>query len=167
MKNKDGFGIFLQRQIPTLVVLVIAIIGLLLVPSQIPLSKVAQGSQLGPRFVPTVMLAAAAIFCVLSIIAEAYSWLAKGKSLQPCPLASLQQYSKVALMVAALLVWYVLLKSVGFIIMTTLLMVVSMHLLGNRRLWQFVVIPVVFSTAIYLLFSGLLNVPLPAGIIPL
>ena len=151
MKNKDGFGIFLQRQIPTLVVLVIAIIGLLLVPSQIPLSKVAQGSQLGPRFVPTVMLAAAAIFCVLTIIAEAYSWLAKGKSLQPFPL----------------LVWYVLLKSVGFIIMTTLLMVVSMHLLGNRRLWQFVVIPVVFSTAIYLLFSGLLNVPLPAGIIPL
>ena len=70
-------------------------------------------------------------------------------------------------MVAALLVWYVLLKSVGFIIMTTLLMVVSMYLLGNRRLWQFVVIPVVFSTAIYLLFSGLLNVPLPAGIIPL
>lgn len=167
MKKKADFNIFLQRQIPSIVVLVITLVGLVLVLYQIPLSKVAQESQLGPRFVPVVMLVASAVFCIFSIIAEAYAWHKGNESPQPFPLASFREYLKVMALVVALMLWYIFLKSVGFIIMTTLLMVVSMYLLGNRRIWQFLAIPVLFSTVIYLLFSGLLNVPLPAGILPL
>ena len=47
MKNKDSFRTFLCRQVPTITVLIIALVALLLVPVQVPLSKTAQGSQLG------------------------------------------------------------------------------------------------------------------------
>ena len=167
MNKKHMWKPFLQRQIPTAVVLLFSIIGLILVPFQIPLSKVAQSSQLGPRFVPTVMLVAAAVFCVISIASEAYLCFYKGKEMKPFPLATKRQYGKVALLVVSLLVWYVLLRSMGFIIMTTFLMIVSMWLLDNRRLWQYIVIPVGFSVAIYLVFAVFLNVPLPGGILPL
>ena len=73
MKNKDSFRTFLCRQVPTITVLIIALVALLLVPVQVPLSKTAQGSQLGPRFIPTVMSGGAAFFCLLSILSEAYA----------------------------------------------------------------------------------------------
>lgn len=167
MKKKVQLGIFLRRQIPTLVTFAIALGALLLVPLQIPLSKTAQNSQLGPRFVPTVMLSGAAIFSVLSMASEAYACFKCGESCVPFQLATLRQYGKVALLVASLLIWYVLLKPVGFVIMTAMLMMISMYLLGNRRVWQIIAIPVIVSTGIYLLFSGLLNVPLPSGILPM
>ena len=68
MKNKDSFRTFLCRQVPTITVLIIALVALLLVPVQVPLSKTAQGSQLGPRFIPTVMSGGAAFICLISIL---------------------------------------------------------------------------------------------------
>lgn len=167
MKNKDSFRTFLCRQVPTITVLIVALVVLFLIPVQIPLSKTAQGSQLGPRFIPTVMLSSAAFFCLLSILSESYACFFKKEALESFPLATLRQYGKVALLIAALLVWYVLLKSIGFVIMTALLMAISMFLLSNRHTWQIILIPIVVSVGIYLLFSSLLNVPLPAGILPL
>ena len=167
MKNKDSFRTFLCRQVPTITVLIIALIALLLIPVQVPLSKTAQGSQLGPRFIPAVILSGAVFFCLLSFLSEAYTYFCKKGSFESFPLATLRQYGKVALLIAALLIWYVLLKSIGFIIMTALLMATSMFLLGNRHTWQIILIPLVVSTGIYLLFSSLLNVPLPSGILPL
>lgn len=167
MKNKENLYLFVKRQIPTLVVLLIAVVGIILLPSQVPMSKAAQASQLGPRFMPMVMLGATIFFCLVSIAAEAYACFGKGEEVHPFPLETARQYAKVLCLVAAMILWYVLLKKVGFALMTALLMAVSMSLLGNRRVWQLIVIPVVCSAAIYFVFSGVLNVPLPAGILPL
>ena len=167
MKMNYSFKDFLKRQVPTLVVLCTAVIGLILLPSQIPMSKSAQSSVLGPRFFPMVMLGAVISFSCLSIALEAYAAFAQGDVPEPVHWEAPTQYIRVAGLLAALIVWYVCLKSVGFVIMTALLMALTMFLLGNRQVWQIIVIPVVFSLFIYLLFANFLNVPLPAGILPL
>ncbi len=167
MKERKTIRIFIRRQIPTVAVLLLAAIGIALLPTQVPLSKAAQASQLGPRFVPMVMLWGTIGFCLLSILTQAYACLIKKEPLKPFPVTTLRQYSKVLCLVAALILWYVLLRPVGFIIMTALLMAVSMLLLGNRRTWQLIAIPVICSAVIYVIFAHMLNVPLPAGILPL
>lgn len=167
MIKNDNFRIFIRRQIPTAVVLLIAVGGIALLPSQVPLSKAAQSSQLGPRFVPMVMLCGTIGFCLLSVAAEAYAFLIRKQPPAPFAATTLRQYGNVLCLAGALLLWYVLLRRVGFVVMTSLLMAASMALLGNRRLWQLTVIPVVCSVMIYMVFAKLLNVPLPAGILPL
>ena len=69
MKNKDSFRTFLCRQVPT---------------------KTAQGSQLGPRFIPTVMSGGAAFFCLLSILSEAYACFCQKEALESFHLATLR-----------------------------------------------------------------------------
>ena len=148
-------------------VLLIAVGGIILLPSQVPLSKAAQSSQLGPRFVPMVMLCGTIGFCLLSIAVEAYAFLIRKEPLAPFASVTLRQYGNVLCLAGALILWYVLLRQIGFVVMTALLMAVSMALLGNRRLWQLIVIPIICSMVIYAVFARLLNVPLPAGILPL
>lgn len=167
MLKNENFRIFVRRQIPTAVVLLIAAAGIVLLPGQVPLSKAAQSSQLGPRFVPLVMLCGTIGFCLLSIAAEAYAFLIRKEPPAPFAPVTLRQYGNVLCLAGALLLWYVLLRQAGFVVMTALLMAVSMALLGNRRLWQLTVIPVACSVVIYMVFAKLLNVPLPAGILPL
>lgn len=163
MNKKSAFVIFIKRQTPTLVVLLLAVIGLILLPFQVPMSKSAQAAVLGPRFVPTVMLWATIGFCCLSFAAEAFSVFYRHEALEPRSYAAPKQYIKVACMVAALILWYLLLKTIGFVPLTALLMMYTMYLLGNRAVWQLLVVPTTCSVLIYLVFSSLLNVPLPAG----
>lgn len=167
MKSDGSFVDFLKRQIPTLVVMLTAIIGLLLLPSQIPMSKSAQNSVLGPRFFPMVMLGAVIAFSCLSIVLEAYAFFIRKDAPERVQWGSPMQYIRVVSLLAALIVWYIFLKQAGFVIMTTLLMALTMFLLGNRKIWQIILIPIGFSFFIYLLFARFLNVPLPAGILPL
>lgn len=166
-KTPTRLHVFIGRQVPTLIVLCLCVIGLILLPFQIPVSKAAQASALGPRFFPTVMLCAAAVCCIISILSESYCFFARGENLKSFPLAPVKQYGKVLCLVAALLVWYVLLHPIGFVIMTVCLMIISMLLLGNRHVWQVIAIPCLTSVLIYLVFANFLNVPLPAGILPL
>ncbi len=114
-----------------------------------------------------VMLGAVIAFSCLSVILEAYVFFIQKDVPESTHRGTLTQYIRVASLLVALILWYIFLKSVGFVIMTALLMALTMFLLGNRKTWQMIVVPVGFSIFVYLLFAHFLNVPLPAGILPL
>ncbi|MGN0906093.1 MAG: tripartite tricarboxylate transporter TctB family protein [Bullifex sp.] len=69
------------------------------------------------------------------------------------------------IMVAATFVYYKLMKPVGFLIMTPLYLFGSFMLFGYKKKVKGAVIAIVFSVAVYLLFTKVFMVFLPRGIL--
>lgn len=75
-------------------------------------------------------------------------------------------WRKFGLLLAALVVYALLLAPVGYILATTLFFVGAARVMGSRRPVRDAVIGLVFSVTIYFGFTELLGVRLPAGIFP-
>lgn len=151
--KRNSFSIFLTA---FLIAMIICI------PKQIKVSLIAQDT-VSPRFFPYVSSIAALVCCVLSMILDAVSLcgeVRRGKSGEPARDENVS-YLRVVICVALLLVWYLVIKRVGFIISTTVVTFVLSYMLGNRNKVSLVVFPVVFTLAIYLIFANLLHVNLP------
>jgi len=162
--NQNMLKQYIRQELPVLVVFFVAMALLIVLPSQIPESKMAQASVLGPRFFPRVMLCGVMLFCLLGIAGDANQVFRNKQPLETEESATPKHYRNVLALIVALMAWYLLLKTVGFILMTAILMAVSMLLLGNRNKLQIVLIPTFFSVALYLLFANYLNVMLPKGL---
>jgi len=104
------------------------------------------------------------LFCLLGIAGDANQVFRNKQPLETEESATPKHYQSVLALIVVLMAWYLLLKTVGFILMTAILMAVSMLLLGNRNKLQIVLIPIFFSVALYLLFANYLNVMLPKGL---
>lgn len=66
-----------------------------------------------------------------------------------------------------ILVYIFLLELIGFVIMTILFIFFTTWFLGYKKLISNLAVSVTFSLVIYLLFSYLLQINLPAGILPI
>ena len=66
-------------------------------------------------------------------------------------------------MFGTFLVYIYLATLFGYIASTIAFMVLSFYLLGVRKVWMLVVIPLAITLATYYLFENLLNVYLPTG----
>lgn len=66
---------------------------------------------------------------------------------------------------AALVVYAVLLHPLGYTLATALFFPVTARILGSRRVWRDIIIGLVFGLAIYLIFTRVLGVRLPAGLL--
>ena len=67
--------------------------------------------------------------------------------------------------IALIILYAVLLKPVGYIITSIVLMVCLLGLFRVKKVWVYIVLPVVTTAAAYYLFHSLLRVPLPAGLL--
>lgn len=72
---------------------------------------------------------------------------------------------RVALMLAALSVCFLVLELLGFLVVTTLFMGVMIFCLGERSWRMLATVPPLSAIALYAVFAVWLRVPLPKGII--
>jgi len=118
----------------------------------------------GPRLAPVVVSAA------WVLIAGFY--LAMQFRPQPMPAEDEETEEKPGWLapvgVAAALVGFaVALEYAGFVVSAALFIVVVSRILGSRSLIRDVIVAVVLPTAVYLAFTRLLDIFLPAGVLPL
>lgn len=72
---------------------------------------------------------------------------------------------EVFIAIGAILLYAILLKGVGYIICSALLMIGLLLIFRIKKIWAYVVLPVVTTALAYFLFHSLLRVPLPTGLL--
>jgi putative tricarboxylic transport membrane protein len=96
----------------------------------------------------------------LSLVLLFRGWLGRGDAPRPYG-----QWQKPVVMLAALVVYAVLLEPLGYILSTIFIAVVTLRILGVAS-WRLVAVSsVVLSVVVYVLFTRFLDVELPAGIL--
>jgi len=118
--------------------------------------------KVGPSFYPNLL---AGLLILFSVILAVLGGLGRSKgSSEPLNPGS-AGFARAALSLAAAVIYTVLLKPVGFFIMTTLFVLALMTLLGNRRPLQLALVPLGTSVGVWLIFQKLLTISLPAGLL--
>lgn len=124
-------------------------------------------SQIGPRFFP-FLVAAGLLVCGALLMLQALR--GKGSSAEDSedvdPAARVDWWP-VGLLGAALVAAILLIEVLGFILATTLLFCGAAFGFGSRRFVRDALIGLVLTTLVYLAFTRLLDLNLPAGILPL
>lgn len=118
--------------------------------------------KVGPSFFPTVLAGLLIIFSVASII-----FALKGKSkgtVEPLRLSD-KGVQRGLLMLAATIIFCVVLEPLGFIPSAIAFLIPMMLLMGNRKPLQLAIAPVLVTFAIWLIFEKVLNLSLPAGVL--
>lgn len=159
---KQNLKVYLKRNALTFILICFLIAMLIFIPQQIKVSLIAQDT-VSPRFFPYVSVIAALVCCALSLVTDVFSMaseIKKGKEVDKKKDEN-TSYLRVIICIALLLVWYLVIKHVGFIISTVAVTFILSYMLGNRNKISLIVFPVVFTLAIYFVFSNLLHVNLP------
>jgi putative tricarboxylic transport membrane protein len=96
----------------------------------------------------------------LSLILLFRAWLGRGGALK-----AYGEWQRPVIMLAALAVYAVLLEPLGYIASTIFIAMVTLRILGVMS-WKVIILSsVVLSVSVYYLFTRLLGVELPAGIL--
>lgn len=150
--KRNSFTIFLT----------VFLLGLLLcIPSQIKVSLVSKAT-VSPRAFPYVATIAALVCCLLSLVMDFFTLKKEGKEQGEEMVRDENiSYLRIVACIALLLAWYLVLKTIGFIISTVGVMFVLSYMLGNRNKISLAVFPAAFTLIIYFVFSQLLHVNLP------
>jgi putative tricarboxylic transport membrane protein len=64
-----------------------------------------------------------------------------------------------------LVLYFVLLPLVGFVVTTSIMLILFIKWFSKRAWWKTILISVLFTVAIYLLFGSVLNVPMNFGLL--
>lgn len=118
--------------------------------------------KIGPAFFPEILAGGLIVFSALLILQALL-----GKSIGDFQKLSIREKGtqRVLLSLAVMIVYCAILKPVGFIIATIPFIMFFMFLLGNRKILQYVWVPVAITMAVYLVFEKLLVLSLPAGLL--
>lgn len=96
----------------------------------------------------------------LSLVLLFEGWLGRGAAPKP-----FGRWQKPVMMIVALVVYAVLLEPLGYILSTIFIAAVTLRILGVASAKLIGVSSVVLSVSVYFLFTRLLGVELPAGIL--
>ena len=118
---------------------------------------------IGPGDYPMFICAVLFFLALLQLISVIIS--AKGIPLIDFRAVNTRYLVRTLIMAALTFVYYKLMKPVGFLITTPLYLFASFMLFGYKRKVKGVVIALVFSVAVYILFSRVFMVFLPRGIL--
>ena len=135
---------YIKKMIPSAVILLIDAILFLLIPSQV---KVLTDGLVTTRFMPYVVTGMIGLKA-----ASTGKRYFSGKG-----------FLRVVGAMAALAVYLMLMPTIGFVVDSVLLCVVTMLLLGNRNVKQILLVSVLLSFGVYCLFKLGLSLRLPAG----
>ena len=122
----------------------------------------AAGGDLGlqsPRLAPVVISASWVVVALAYLVAQV-------RSREPAPEEKPGWWSPAGV-VAALVGFAVALEYAGFVVSAAAFVVVVSRVLGSRHLVRDVIVAVLLPTAVYLAFTRLLDIFLPAGVFPL
>lgn len=143
-----------MRKINIAAAIIMIVLGIFII--QISGSFPDTAGTLGPNFFPRMLSGLLIAFSVTILI---ISWREKGgdEPIEPPQKATL-------LIFASLVVYILILPSIGFLVSTPLFLLLAGFLLSDdiRKWWKKILISSVLSTgSLYYLFAVLLNVPLP------
>jgi putative tricarboxylic transport membrane protein len=115
--------------------------------------------EIPPIFFPRVVLLVIFVLAVLVILRIVFR-----KSYKTVDLTWLRA-RRMLIMLAALLLYVLIFKPVGFILDTALLMLFLSWYYGNKNIIKLVTLTVIFPPLLYLLFTQLFNILLPRGLL--
>ena len=147
---------------PVVVGVVLLVVGLVMVREAFAVDlgrDLVRGPRLFPAVITTGFTALAAIYLGQQVLHLIRGRARAGEGFGDLP--------RVVGMVALLLVYGVVLEPVGYVLSTFVLFVIGSWLLGSRAWRRDLVVGIGLSLGIYLLFTQLLAVRLPQGVIPL
>ncbi len=118
-----------------------------------------QTTDVGPAFLPRLLLVAMALEAAFLIVSSGR----KIRAGQTSPTLSRLWHRRPLIMFAAFLIYIYLATLIGFIPSSIAFLLLSFFMLGVRRWWLLISLPPAVTLAVYYLFSVLLNIPLPSG----
>jgi putative tricarboxylic transport membrane protein len=118
----------------------------------------------GPRFLPLVALV---VWTALSLGYLGQQVVAFVRRSPGLPSEPFERMPMVALMVALLVGYGLVLNPVGYLVSTSVFFVATARVLGSRHLTRDTVVGVLLTVGVYFVFTQALGVRLPAGVLPL
>ena len=119
----------------------------------------------GPQVFPTIIgifIAAVAIFLIIEILRGNYG---QPEGTEFGEIDEKTDYKTLGIVGASILTYPFLIESAGFVIASTVVFFGVGFAYGARKLLKNFIIALVFALVVYLTFTKLLNVELPAGIL--
>jgi putative tricarboxylic transport membrane protein len=137
--------------------IVILIFGSVYLVEGIRIPSAAFGDPLGARIFPTILgISMAACGAYLAI---------KPQSRGEQPILVRRSFLQVLILCALLLLYAVSLPWLGYFLATLLLVWMAARIMGERSFIRGVVISALFSAGVFFLFSRVLTIPLPLGLL--
>lgn len=124
-------------------------------------------SQIGPRFFPFLVTAGLLICGAVLMVQALRGKAAPAEESEDVDPAARVNWWPVALLSVALVVDILLIEILGFVISSTLLFWGAAFAFGSRRYLRDVLIGLILTSVVYLAFTRLLDLNLPAGILPI
>lgn len=154
---------YFKENVFTLCIALFCMVIIACIPNQIRVGLTAKAS-ISPRLFPYFSAIGALICCACSLLMEALKYLKINKNdgvVEDAPKDDNISHIRAAISIALLLIWWAVLKKIGFIISTILITFFLSYMLGNRNKTVLIVFPVIFTLLIYFVFSFFLHVNLP------
>lgn len=151
---------FIRKNIFTLLLIGFFIFILAVIPLQIKVSLTSKSS-ISPQTFPYFASIVGLICCGLSLLIELIHAASDKFKEEELIKDSNISYLRSAVCAILLFIWYLVLPKIGFIISTILITMILSYMLGNRKKILLIAFPVIFTFAIYFVFSQLLHVALP------
>lgn len=155
----------IKKLVPSIITALIGIILVLLIPSQIDLSRVRNSSSVGmtAQTIPNFLAYAIILFSILDIVIKTIKKEVIVDEPKPAEV-SYQAYLRVVFTFFGILIWILAGPYIGFVIGTTILLIVIMLLMGNRKWYLFTLIPLCTSFLLRFVFTEFVGRSLPSGI---
>lgn len=164
MEEKDKKGLFVKNTkvaadfIIAIVVIAIAVV-FLVEAQKLPTKAKGIGPGVYPTFISILLLFLGVVQVIKCVL------LVKGIPVVDGPNVDWKGLARIAIMVLATYLFYKLLKIVGFPILAPLYLFFAICLFGYKSKVKVAIFSVVFTTAVYFLFTKVFLVMLPAGIL--
>lgn len=116
--------------------------------------------QLGPEFFPVLLS-----YCLIAVALALLLTAIFGKEQQEAVNLTAQNVIHVLIIIGAFIAYYLLLKPLGFILSSALLVALSMYLLGCKKPVLIIIYSILMPAAVFALFYYALEVSLPLGVL--
>lgn len=148
----------IKKNIMTVFTLILGLALFFIIPLQIRKIPNPSGA-LGPRAFPYFCSFVLVLCSAISLISNYVKLKNEGDN--DIEEENNSNYKKVIITFFCILIWFFAMEYIGFIISTSLLIAVTMFLLGSRNKVALVLTPLLFTIPVYIVFSRILYVPLP------
>ena len=117
------------------------------------------------RLLPRVITFGMAAVSLLLIITDAITKYVRKANPRTAPGIKWEGLRRVIMVTVAMLVYYFLIDLIGYVLSTMVMLAVFLWMYGSRKPITIVAVSAAFPIILYFLFAGLMNVPLPSGLI--
>lgn len=155
----------IRKYIPSIITAALGIVILLIIPSQIDISRVNSSNATGinSRTIPYFLAISIVLLSILELFIKKIRGDCKDTATERVQIQYMA-YMRVFLTFVGIILWIVLIPYLGFVITMILLLLSIMLLMGNRNWLQLILIPLLISFTLSYVFTEFVGRTLPSGI---